>query len=207
MTLNVTDHSIAKRREFGHDPYKPMLSLVGNPLKGPKREAIFLEGGVVRVWRGTFDDRNLFHVSSTSETSGFEYRVRYRVDGGPIGDAWVTPSGSARIDETRPDQPRLLLDSLRIAYQWVDWPDELFETDERRSLLMRHEGLATLNDVTRPFDHLHRWNVSYSFTGGKTAISRLQECVERHVEAGRLDGGADDDGAAWAVEREVLWGL
>lgn len=210
ITLFVSTSSIVRRQEAGHpEPYQPVMQLSGNPLKGEKREALDSHlGGRVTVTRGRRDATGLFHVSSqTIAMSGFEFRIRYRVDIGSAHDGWVSPFGHIWIDdESNPDHTIVDFDRSRISYQWWDYPQELFGTDERRSLLVRHAGLVTRGvAITNPldyFDSFHRMNVQYTFVNGRTAMRYLNRCVDLHRDAGRFD---NIDGASADAEQDALW--
>ena len=85
--LMVDQRTVTSRQHYGHsDPYQPILTIFGNPMKGQKREA---EEPVSRlpIILSVQTYVNSTYTGSRIVESGMEYRIRYRVDDGPARDA------------------------------------------------------------------------------------------------------------------------
>ena len=198
------------RHALGEDIYRPIISLAGDASNGETRPSIFdgsddyrgvnydlseecvyntpieLEGDY--RWRRDASDNWLGRGTTVPaggdgcKVLGVQYRITYSLGEGawpwPREEAWVynTTTRTYRDDGT-----------LRNSYatvRWLDYPDDLFDTDETKTLRINMNGSRDYLGMRTTWDHIRHQNVVYS--RGAEMLRLQRACIDRNAAIGRI---------------------
>ena len=200
LTLHVSSGTAEYRYARGDEnPWKPLMVFYGNVLKSQKRIA---ENPYVDQQTCTVQlDGDGRTISFECDEEAFEYRIRYRINGGPLQDAWV--EGGARVVF---GANGIATQATTTNVRWIDPPEELFESNEEtKALLVRFPGtwvqdFSSQDRRTLALAFVHRANVMYTFEYGKEAMRVLNHCVQEQRDAGRMSIPDSETGKALREE-------
>ena len=179
---SVNNVTIAIRTLRGdEDPFEPMVGLVAQADQGTSRVIDSRQlGSSCTIVRGK-DSRDI--VDASCEADPNEYRFSYQLDAETRKrEAWGQQLSGRYLDEEGE------LDFEYGIVYWLDYPAEMFDTNETRSIRMNFSGLgaASRDDTRRPY--LHHTNIRLTYEYGLDTMNALSKCVSDHQKAGRWDG-------------------
>lgn len=189
MALVLGAGTVAARRQAGEDEMKPFLYLwgygphhtrsrpSGHPVtQGVPRCSLVPDGkGLV--------DCNVPHI---------EHRITYKLGRERPQEAWLLVAmhyGSLMLEElTGVFYAGRVFDAAQYSI-WMDWPEEIFATDERQVLHINAGGNSRpdINGLTSPSSlRIELWDSA-------SVMAQLQRCADRHMTNGvfALPEGAD----------------
>ena len=207
--LDMGRSSMDIRYVLGEDIYRPIVQLAGDASNGELRPAensfngllsyqqddlsqecvyntpIELEGDYDWIRDGSNDIVTGTTVpvgGSGCKNLGVQYRITYSLGEGtspwPRREAWVYNTTYRSYNE----EGRLAWTSARV--YWLDYPDDLFDTDETKTLRINMTGSRDRRQMRNTNSHIRNQSIIYS---RGTEMLRLQRaCIDRHVAGGRI---------------------
>ena len=197
---SVDNGTIATRTLRGdEDPFEPVVVLVARADQGTSRAIDSGQFGYsCTVVRGE-DFRDIVDVSCEADPN--EHRFSYQLDAETRKrEAWGQQLSGRYLDEEGE------LDFEYGVVYWLDYPPEMFDTNEARSIRMNFSGLgaASQDDTRRPY--LHHTSIRISYEYGLDTMNALSRCVSDHQKAGRWDGPPSQiapEAAAMSILRQL----
>ena len=177
-----TDTIVLQETRGAPDVMKPMLIISARSNRGQSRPN---ETPLISVECPYNEDTG---TPVCDKLDFHEYRMRYRIDANSPQDAWVQSVVVEAPYVWAPGAHWLEEDALlesALSY-WYDWPEELFTTDDWRSVKLRFGGMGRIypDDERRP--QLHHMALRFTYAYGADTMATFNQCVEDHIRFGRL---------------------
>ncbi len=178
IMLTLSEWTMRFRATRGEDIYRPTIALDGDASLGLRRPSS----------EHAYSSRT---CTRTGSTAGFdceefqeEFRITYSLSGvRGTQEAWVSNSTyrTYRAEEGRTDD--VWWSSANVL--WMDYPAELFATNEAKSLRINMSG--SLDNFGKRVTTDHRRHQRINYSHGAEVMKLLKACMDRHVAAGRVD--------------------
>ena len=195
ITLALSVYTMATRSragEQGEDIYRPIVYLDGDAGAGPRRTSHGFNPMLLNCTTSPEDGREC----TPSED---EYRITYSLSGARgTQEAWVFNS----TDTTYNRHGGVSWSYATV--MWLDYPDNLFETNESKSIRINMGGVGDGRGMRTTHEHLRHQRINYRY--GAEVLKLLRACIDRHIAAGRVtppDGTASIQEIRSGLEREA----
>ena len=183
ITLSLTYWTMRFRAMRDEDIYRPAIFLDGDASLGPQRPSQSEQYIASQVCTTTDGSGEPYDCEELDE----EFQITYSLSGvRGTQQAWVTNSTYRTYfdQEDRERYNRNIRWSSASVY-WTDYPDELFATNEAKSLRINMGGSRDFSHERSTSDHIRHQRINYSH--GAEVMKLLKACMDRHVAAGRVD--------------------
>lgn len=204
LDLNLSQTTMEMRFWRGEDIYRPTISLDGDASQGSRRptsqnQRYFRSQAC--VFRPAEDGSGRWDC----EDLDTQFRVTYSLSGvRDTQQAWVFNT-TWRYYYNEEDRERYSRDISwsRASVSWLDYPDELFDTNEAKSLRINMSGSRDYLSERSTTDHVRHQRINYSH--GAEVMKLLRACIDRHIAAGRVTppGTASIQEIRSGLEREA----
>ena len=193
------------------DIYRPLLVITNDASQGENRPNDVIPRSSQCLAGGSFG----YVCDSLDE----EYRITYSLDNRTPAELRRLPSPEAqeawvkvvttRYYNSRQTDDGTFEDILSLtlgSFQWLDYPDNLFDTNESKTLRINVAGSRYLDSAANN----HVANQLFTYSHGADMLRSQRDCVDRHVEGGRLvlpDGTESMSRLEKALMRRAIEGV